>query len=67
MVIQHIEAENRHDVEASIATFDTPRYQVFPMGIIHDGEQAGRVLLSWSEFKGFPDFTVMIIKTHLFS
>ena len=63
MVIQHIDAENRHDVEASIATFYTPRYQVFPMGIIHDGEQAVGELLS-GMFKGFRDFAVVIIKTH---
>lgn len=63
VVIQHVEAENRHDVDASIATFYTPRYQVFPMGIIHDGEQAVGELLS-GMFKGFPDFTVVIIKTY---
>ena len=63
VVIQHVEAENRHDVDASIATFHTPRYQVFPMGIVHDGEQAVGELLS-GMFKGFPDFTVDIVKTH---
>lgn len=63
VVMQHVEAENRHDVDASIATFPTPRYQVFPMGMIHDGEQAVGELLS-GMFKGFQDFTVEIIKTH---
>jgi steroid delta-isomerase-like uncharacterized protein len=63
VVKQHVEAENRHDVVASIATFHTPRYQVFPMGIIHDGAQAVGELLS-GLFKGFPDFTVEIVKTH---
>ena len=63
VVIQHVEAENRHDVDASIATFHYPRYQVFPMGIIHDGKQAVGELLS-GMFKGFPDFTVDIVKTH---
>ncbi|MGB8188445.1 MAG: hypothetical protein WCE91_02495 [Nitrososphaeraceae archaeon] len=33
------------------------------MGIIHDGEQAVGELLS-GMFKGFPDFTVVIIKTY---
>jgi steroid delta-isomerase-like uncharacterized protein len=63
VVKQHVEAENRHDVVASIATFHTPRYQLFPMGIIHDGAQAVGQLLS-GMFKGFPDFTVEIVKTH---
>lgn len=64
VVFQHVDAENRHDVDASIATFHSPRYQVFPMGIIHDGKQAVGELLS-GMFKGFPDFTVDIVKTHL--
>ena len=63
VVKKHVEAENRHDVAASIATFHTPRYEVMPMGIVHDGEQAVGELLS-SMFKGFPDFTVDIIKTY---
>jgi predicted ester cyclase len=33
------------------------------MGIVHDGEQAVGELLS-GMFKGFPDFTVEIIKTY---
>lgn len=37
IVEEHVNAENRHDADASVATFFTPRYQVFPMGIIHDG------------------------------
>lgn len=61
VVKQHVDAENRHDVVASIATFDMPRYQVFPMGVIHDGAQAVGELLS-GMFKGFPDFTVEIVK-----
>ena len=63
IVKQHVDAENRHDVVASIATFHTPRYQVFPMGIVHDGANAVGELLS-GMFKGFPDFTVVIIKTY---
>src|SRR5574341_1656709 len=63
VVNRHVEAENKHDVVASVATFHTPRYQVFPMGRIHDGAQQVGELLS-GLFKGFPDFTVEIVKTH---
>ena len=63
VVKKHVEAEDKHDVSASIATFHTPRYEVMPMGIVHDGEQAVGELLS-GMFKGFPDFTVEIIKTY---
>lgn len=63
VVKKHVDAENRHEVDAAISTFHAPRYHVMPMGMIHDGEQAVRELLS-GMFKGFPDFTVEIIKTH---
>lgn len=53
VVLEHVQAENRHDVDASVATFHTPRYEVMPMGIVHDGEQAVGELLS-GLFKGFP-------------
>jgi steroid delta-isomerase-like uncharacterized protein len=62
-VLEHVDAENRHDVAASVATFHMPRYQVFPMGIIHDGKQAVEELLS-GVFIGFPDFKVHIEKIH---
>jgi predicted SnoaL-like aldol condensation-catalyzing enzyme len=63
IVLKHVAAENRHDVDASIATFHTPRYEVQPMGIVHDGKKAVAELLS-GIFNGFPDFTVEIVKTH---
>ena len=43
IVNQHAEAENRHDVEATIATFNQPRYEV--NGEASDGEEAVRELL----------------------
>jgi steroid delta-isomerase-like uncharacterized protein len=63
VVFEHVQAENRHDVAAAVATFHTPCYRVMPMGIVHDGEQAVGELLS-GIFKGFPDFTVDIAKTY---
>lgn len=63
VVLEHVQAENRHDVDASVATFHTPRYEVMPMGIAHDGEQAVGELLS-GLFKGFPDLTVEVVKTY---
>ena len=43
IVNQHADAENRHDVEATIATFDRPRYEV--NGQPSDGAEAVRELL----------------------
>ncbi|HET7147042.1 MAG TPA: nuclear transport factor 2 family protein [Candidatus Nitrosopolaris sp.] len=63
MVQKHVAAENKHDVDAAIATFYSPRYEVQPMRIVHDGKEAVNELLS-GVFKGFPDFTVEIVKIH---
>ena len=60
-VQQHVEAENRHDVEATIATFDRPRYEV--NGEPSDGEAAVRELLQ-GLMTGFPDFHVGVEKLH---
>jgi steroid delta-isomerase-like uncharacterized protein len=62
-VKKHVEAENSHDTNATIDTFHAPRYEVMPMGMIHDGGQAVHELLS-GLFIGFPDFRVEIIKSH---
>ena len=53
IVAEHLAAENRHDVEATIATFHHARYDV--NGQISDGETAVRDLLQ-ELMAGFPDF-----------
>lgn len=55
IVMQHAEAENRHDVEATIATFHHPRYEF--NGQPSDGEVAVRELLQ-GFMHGLPDFHV---------
>lgn len=55
IVNQHIEVENRHDVEATIATFHHPRYEV--NGESSDGPEAVRELLQ-DLMNGFPDLHV---------
>ncbi|MFZ1179219.1 MAG: ester cyclase [Mycobacterium sp.] len=59
IVNQHAEAENRHDVEATIATFHHPRYEV--NGQLSDGEAAVRGLLQ-GLMRGFPDLHAEIGK-----
>src|ERR1019366_5808686 len=62
IVREHVEAENRHDGEATIATFDHPRYEIIATGEIFDG--AAEVQSSYDENYGaFPDFTVTIEHT----
>ncbi|HTZ12173.1 MAG TPA: alpha/beta fold hydrolase [Mycobacterium sp.] len=42
IVNRHVEAENQHDIEATIATFERPRYEM--NGVTHDGADAVREL-----------------------
>jgi steroid delta-isomerase-like uncharacterized protein len=53
----HIDAENRHDVEATLHTFHHAQYDVIPFGQLTDGEQAVRELLG-DLMAAFPDFHV---------
>ena len=59
IVNRHIEAENRHDIEATIATFHCPRYEV--NGEPSDGEEAVRELLQ-GLMQGLPDLHAETIR-----
>jgi steroid delta-isomerase-like uncharacterized protein len=61
IVMEHVDAENRHDVEATIATFHSPNYKV--NGELVDGEAAVRELLQ-DLMDGFPDFHAEMGKLH---
>ncbi len=37
VIREHMESENRHDFEATLATFDHPRYELVATGEIFDG------------------------------
>jgi steroid delta-isomerase-like uncharacterized protein len=37
LVVEHMETENRHEYEATIATFDHPRYELVGTGDVYDG------------------------------
>ncbi len=59
----HADAENRHDVEAALGTFHTPRYEVVPLGEPIDGAANVRALLR-GLLEGFPDFRAEIERLH---
>jgi steroid delta-isomerase-like uncharacterized protein len=61
IVNEHIAAENRHDIDATVATFHRPRYEV--NGEESDGEGAVRDLLQ-ELMAGFPDFQVEVGTIH---
>lgn len=55
VVRRHIDAENRGDLDAMIASFHRPRYDVVPMGVVSEGEAAVRELVR-GLVTAFPDF-----------
>lgn len=63
MVRRHLDAENDGDIDAMIATFHRPRYQVVPMDVVSDGEAAVRELVG-QLVGGFPDFRCEPIVVH---
>ena len=54
IVREHMESENRHDFDATIATFTHPRYEIIPTGQVYDGEQEVRGYFA-STRAAFPD------------
>ncbi len=54
VVRRHMESENVHDFDVTIATFAHPRYEIVPTGAVHDGEEAVRAYFKESR-AAFPD------------
>jgi steroid delta-isomerase-like uncharacterized protein len=54
LVRRHMDAENAHDFDAVIETFEHPRYELVPSGEIHDGEAAVREYFRETR-SAFPD------------
>lgn len=38
IVVEHMESENRHEYDATIETFDHPRYELIGTGDVYDGQ-----------------------------
>jgi steroid delta-isomerase-like uncharacterized protein len=58
-----MESENHHDFDATIATFDHPRYEMIPTGDVFDGEQEVRRYYAESR-AAFPDQRNELIALH---
>lgn len=54
VVREHMESENRHDFDATIATFAHPRYELIATDQVFDGEEAVRGYFASSR-AAFPD------------
>jgi steroid delta-isomerase-like uncharacterized protein len=63
VVRNHMETENRHDFEATLATFHHPRYELVATGDVYDGAEA--VSRYYRETRtAFPDQRNRIIALH---
>jgi steroid delta-isomerase-like uncharacterized protein len=40
VVREHMDSENRHDFDATLKTFDHPRYEIVATGDVYDGAEA---------------------------
>jgi len=63
IVLGHVAAENAGDLDATIASFHRPRYNVLPIGAVSEGEEAVRQLVG-GLVTAFPDFHFEIGKLH---
>src|SRR5579885_365728 len=55
IVHDHMDAENRKDSEATLATFQRPRYEVIPTGEVYSGASSVKAFLRES-MTAFPNF-----------
>jgi steroid delta-isomerase-like uncharacterized protein len=63
IVREHMDSENRHDFEATLATFRHPRYELVPTGDVYDG--AARVRKYYEETRvAFPDQRNRLLGLH---
>jgi steroid delta-isomerase-like uncharacterized protein len=63
IVREHMESENVHDFDTTIATFDHPRYELVPTGDVYDGEEEVRAYFAESR-TAFPDQRNELIALH---
>ena len=63
LVKEHMESENRHDYDATIETFDHPRYELIGTGDVYDGPE--EVAHYFDETRtAFPDQRNELIALH---
>ena len=63
IVREHMESENVHDFDTTIATFGHPRYELVATGDVYDGEDAVRGYFAESR-RAFPDQRNELVALH---
>ena len=63
VVREHMESENRHEFDVTMATFSHPRYEIIPTGEVYDGPE--EVMRYYQETRAaFPDQRNELISLH---
>jgi len=62
-VREHMESENRHEFDVTLATFEHPRYEIVPTGDVYDGEEAVRAYFEETR-RAFPDQRNRLVELH---
>jgi ketosteroid isomerase-like protein len=54
VVLEHVDAENAQDLDRAMRTFHRPRYEIVPIGLVVDGDDAVRQMLTanWASMPG---------------
>jgi steroid delta-isomerase-like uncharacterized protein len=63
LVREHMESENRLDLDATLATFTHPRYEIIATGQVYDGDEEVRAYFASSRAL-FPDQRNELIAIH---
>jgi steroid delta-isomerase-like uncharacterized protein len=63
VVREHMESENAHDFDTTIATFGHPRYELVATGDVYDGEEAVRGYFAETR-RAFPDQRNELVALH---
>ena len=63
LVREHMESENRHEFDVTMATFDHPRYEIIPTGDVYDGEEEVAAYFQQTR-AAFPDQRNELIAMH---
>jgi steroid delta-isomerase-like uncharacterized protein len=63
VVLEHMDSENRHEYDATMATFGHPRYEIVPTGDVFDGEEEVRRYFAETR-TAFPDQRNELVRMH---
>ncbi|MDP9228573.1 MAG: ester cyclase [Actinomycetota bacterium] len=63
IVREHMDSENRHEYEATLATFHHPRYELVGTGEVHDGPEEVAAYFAQTR-RAFPDQRNEVVALH---